>query len=123
MVVQDPYAPVSGPQDDEQAEDDVSTPERLRAPRAAFTCGGCGATWRGTAVAHCGGCHRSFSGPSTFDDHRSQYGDRGACLDPATVLVKTGPRAGTPLLVLRPDGIWAGPEMTDDRKRRAFGRT
>lgn len=40
----------------------------------------CGAVWGGLRTAHCAaeGCHKTFSGPSNFDEHRP-----GECRDPA----------------------------------------
>jgi len=35
--------------------------------------------WGGYRQCHCAGCHRTFSGLSTFDAHRLA----GGCLDPA----------------------------------------
>jgi hypothetical protein len=84
------------------------------------TCSGCTTTWTGTRLCHCGNCHRSFSGVGHFDAHRSQYGDRGSCTDPATLTIRDGARAGEPAMYLR-DGIWSGPEMTDEQKQARFG--
>ncbi len=83
-----------------------------------ITCGGCTATWTALGTAHCGACHRSFSTVGLFDAHRSQYGERGRCLDPATLTVRSGGRRA--LLELR-DGLWCGPEMTDEEKLARFG--
>jgi hypothetical protein len=77
-------------------------------------CGGCDASWTGTSICHCGSCHRSFSGIGLFDKHRSQYGERGACVDPATL---TGRDTGQPLMHHR-DGMWRGPETTDEGKAK-----
>jgi len=85
-----------------------------------ITCGGCTATWTALGTAHCGACHRSFSTVGLFDAHRSQYGERGRCLDPATLTVRRGPHAGQPIMVLR-DGIWSRPEMTEAEKLARFG--
>lgn len=71
----------------------------------------CGKEWSGTRACHCGGCHETFSGIALFDKHRSQYGEHGRCLDPATL-------AGVELR----DGVWSRPEMDADAKARAFGR-
>jgi len=86
-------------------------------------CGGCDTTWTGTSPCHCGGsggCHRTFGSARYFDAHRVQYGDRGSCADPATVTIQTGTHAGEPFMVLR-DGMWRGPEMTDEQKLARFG--
>jgi hypothetical protein len=73
------------------------------------SCSGCTATWTGLAVCHCAaaGCHQTFGSISLFDAHRSQAGEHGHCLDPATIL-----RAGQCRMFLR-DNIWRGPEMPD----------
>jgi hypothetical protein len=50
-------------------------------------CGRCGAEWTGYNTCHCAGCHRTFTGITAFDQHRSgshAWGQRH-CLDPATV--------------------------------------
>jgi hypothetical protein len=82
------------------------------------TCGGCDATWGGTSPCHCAvpGCHQTFVGVSLFDAHRSQYGERGSCTHPTEVRN----RAGEQVMFLR-DGMWRGPEMTDDQKTARFG--
>lgn len=88
--------------------------------RGLITCGGCDARWTGPNRAHCSGCHRTFSGPTLFDAHRHQRGDRGGCEDPAALLVQRGPRTGQPVMFLR-DGIWSGPEMDEATKAKRFG--
>lgn len=49
----------------------------------------CGKQWSGKQTAHCGGCHRTFSGLGTFMAHRvtPEGGEQGehVCVDPATV--------------------------------------
>lgn len=80
-----------------------------------ITCSGCDHAWSGTGAAHCASCHHTFATAGLFDLHRSQYGERGACLEPEQVL-KSGVRA----LFLR-DGMWRGPELTDEQRVR-FGR-
>lgn len=80
------------------------------------TCATCPDTWTAGGAAHCSRCHRLFSTPSMFDKHRSQYGERGACLDPETVVDNKGER----VLFLR-DGMWRGPEMTAAQKAARFG--
>jgi hypothetical protein len=77
----------------------------------------CGARWTDLRVAHCGECHVSFGGPSQFDLHRHQRGEHGGCLDPETITNQRGER----LLFQRDDGVWRGPEMSDEAKAAAFG--
>lgn len=76
-------------------------------------CGGCDATWTGTSICHCANCHRTFSGLGHFDAHRSQYGERGSCIDPATLTAQGGKRIGEPLMFFR-EGMWRGPETDAD---------
>lgn len=38
----------------------------------------CGARWAGANTSHCGNCHDTFSGVSTFDRHRRD----GRCVAP-----------------------------------------
>ena len=84
------------------------------------TCSGCSATWTGTSVCHCSSCHRTFAGVRVFDLHRTQYGEHGTCRRPADMIVTSGLRAGEPVMFLR-DGIWRGPELSDEQKSR-FGQ-
>jgi hypothetical protein len=82
-----------------------------------FTCGGCGASWTGLAAAHCSACHRTFAAARLFDDHRSMVGPRehGSCRNPVTIT-----RGGKRIMFWR-EGMWRGPEMTDeDRARRGW---
>ncbi len=41
----------------------------------------CGVRWSGNRTCHCGACHHTVSGVSTFDAHRRN----GQCLHPADV--------------------------------------
>lgn len=68
-------------------------------------------------AAHCSGCHETFSAPGLFDKHRSARGEHGVCLDPTQVRHGT---SGYRLLFFR-DGMWRGPEMTEDQKNARFG--
>lgn len=86
----------------------------------AITCTGCPARWTATGAAHCASCHRTFSSPRLFDAHRSTRGELGSCVDPVTLTVQTGARAGEPVMFFR-DGMWRGPEMTDEQKLAAYG--
>lgn len=71
------------------------------------TCGGCPAEWYGLNIAHCAGCHETFSTIQHFDSHRSQQGERGRCLDPAGLKVGgEGKYAGEPLLRRNRRGFW-----------------
>lgn len=68
----------------------------------------CGASWTGMARAHCGGCHELFSGPSSFDKHRSAK--KGyICVDPASVG-----------LVQLNDSIWQEP--IDEKGKEYFSK-
>jgi hypothetical protein len=65
----------------------------------------CGARWAGTTTCHCGGktgCHRTFSGASTFDRHRRG----GQCLDPEA--------AGLALLAGRAYACWGYPVVASE---------
>ncbi len=81
------------------------------------TCSGCPATWTGLSTCHCSGCHQTFAGVGLFDAHRTQYGESGKCRRPADMIVAGGLRAGEPAMFFR-EGVWRGPEMTDEEKRR-----
>ena len=93
----------------------VSTPlpsPQNRSQRVApvITCSGCDNTWTGQGRMHCSGCHRLFAGLGLFDAHRRDVRGSGTCLDPAT------------LPAMRLDnGVWRGPEMTDEQKAKRFG--
>lgn len=78
-------------------------------------CGGCDATWTGTSACHCSACHMTFAGVKLFDAHRHQRGERGGCLDPEQVTNARGER-----VMLYRDGMWRGPEMSEEAKA-AFG--
>lgn len=71
-----------------------------------ISCGGCPARWTGQSRAHCGACHRTFAGVTYFDQHRRAF----TCVDPAGI---EGMR--------EVDGIWRGPEMTEEAKLARFG--
>ncbi len=63
----------------------------------------CGSRWGGLNTCHCAadGCHRTFSGVSTFDRHRRD----GRCIDPATV--------GMAALPSRPYECWGYPNEAE----------
>jgi hypothetical protein len=79
-----------------------AVPEAVKRMTAPLTCGGCLSTWSGLGRAHCGvgGCHRTFTGVTAFDRHRSS----GGCANP----VDLG-------MVLRDGGIWGAPAMTPEQ--------
>lgn len=93
---------------------------KLDQPEKKFnTCRGCKATWTGTAVCHCTGCHQTFAGVTAFDNHRdhsASMGEHGGCRRPAEMLTKDGERT----LWLR-DGVWRAPEMTEAQKTARWG--
>ena len=74
------------------------------------THGACGQSWSGgERSGHCGGCHRTFYGLSTFDRHRR---DR-TCLDPATL---PGPWWQDD------DSQWHyGQRLTEEQKQKMWG--
>lgn len=78
-----------------------------------ISCNGCTERWTAVGAAHCSGCHRTFSTYRLFDLHRSTSGEHGVCLDPASVK-----KNGENLLDFR-NGMWRGPEMTEEQKARA----
>jgi hypothetical protein len=88
--------------------------ERAGERRTGPSCNGCGAVWSGLSACHCSACHRTFAGIGLFDRHRDQHGERGKCVDPATLT------KGTPI-VFR-DGMWRGPEMDEATKAKRFGK-
>lgn len=70
----------------------------------------CGATWTGQQKCHCAACHRTFSGLTTFDKHRTyvEGADRRLCRDDdALAKLKITPRE---------DGTYGGPPLTDEQK-------
>lgn len=79
--------------------------------KTLITCGGCDATWTGSTFTHCANCHRTFGGVALFDRHRQAYGEHGKCLNPATVFTSQGER-----LMFCRDGIWRGPEPTEEQR-------
>ena len=69
-------------------------------------CPRCAARWSALGVARCSACHRVFSTAAAFDRHRTARGDRGGCIEPATIRAARG----EPVMVDR-DGMWRAPEM------------
>lgn len=63
----------------------VRAHEQVRGTRShqdlPFGCGRCDSRWSGNQTCHCGVCHLTFSGVSTFDAHRQP----GHCLHPLFV--------------------------------------
>lgn len=57
-------------------------------------------------IAHCSGCHQTFSVIDHFDAHRSSRGERGACLDPGSILYASGIRKGKPRYRRNAHGVW-----------------
>lgn len=85
---------------------------------SAITCGGCPATWTATGAAHCACCHQTFSTWRLFDAHRHARGEHGGCLDPSAIVNGV---TGERVMFLR-EGMWRGPELTDEQKARMRGR-
>lgn len=94
----------------------MTAPSTPTAP-TLIVCGDCTTTWTAGGAAHCSACHRLFSTPRLFDLHRStKGGEHGSCLAPDLIANASGDR----LLFLR-DGMWRGPEMTEEQKLARFG--
>jgi hypothetical protein len=78
------------------APDEHAGPKRHKGDRKRkvdwITCSGCDNHWTGLAVMHCSKCHRTFTGISAFDLHRtgSHAASTRTCLDPVTVFNKAG---------------------------------
>lgn len=79
-------------------------------------CGGCDERWTALNACHCCACHQTFGTAGLFDLHRSQFGERGACLDPASLTTATG-APGMRLLA----GLWRGPALDEETKLKRFG--
>jgi hypothetical protein len=94
-----------------------NTPTRATQTQTGASCNGCGTTWTGLSRAHCAACHRTFAAAGLFDRHRSTTGDHGTCLNPATLTNANGER-----VMFHRDGMWRGPELTDEQKNTLFGR-
>ena len=85
-----------------------------------ITCNGCDRVWTATGAAHCAACHAApFATAGLFDQHRSAAGEHGTCLDPEKILNR---RTGERMMFLR-NGMWRGPEMTDEQKLARFSAT
>ena len=69
----------------------------------------CGATWGGRQACHCAGCHRSFTGESSFVRHRRDL----QCVDPATARRKDG----SPAFELNARGQWATAQTEKQKDR------
>lgn len=93
-----------------------ATGSGIHIPASAIHCR-CGAWWTGFNSGHCTACHRTFTGLSAFDAHRTGSHAAGTrhCLDPETLRTE----AGEPVLVPanKPwpgwslPGTWEGPEL------------
>lgn len=70
----------------------------------------CGATWTGQRMCHCAACHRTFSGLTTFDDHRHYLDgtDERGCRDDVWLAEHD--------ITPREDGTYGGPPMTAEQK-------
>jgi hypothetical protein len=96
------------------------TESRERKSAPPNTCSTCSATWTGNSACHCAGCHHTFVSATLFDAHRTQHGERGVCRRPADLTFTSGQRAGDPVMFFR-EGMWRGPEMTEEQKLARFG--
>jgi hypothetical protein len=69
-------------------------------PPVLIRCNGCSTTWTGAMACHCASCHRTFTGVTAFDLHRTG----GRCNDPETLVTKLG----EPRLVRVTKRYWSG---------------
>ena len=67
--------------------------------RPPHGCGKCKARWSGLRMCHCRGCHRTFTGLSTYDAHFT----RGVTCGTEAQLRKAG------IVTVRP-GVWGRTE-------------
>jgi hypothetical protein len=63
-------------------------PENVRDAECKGACTDCDIKWRGDAIAHCKGCHETFSSDSGFFLHRRAF----KCTPPEEVKHKDGSR-------------------------------
>lgn len=77
-------------------------------------CNTCHVTWGGLSRCHCCACHITFSSVRYFDQHRWSRGKEHGCWHPSEL--RTG---GLPLVCR--DGVWGGPEMSEEQKLARFG--
>lgn len=89
---------------------------RATATQTGASCNGCHTHWTGLTRAHCAACHQTFAAPGLFDRHRTTTGDHGTCHNPATITNAAGER-----IMFYRDGMWRGPELTDEQKTALFG--
>lgn len=116
-----PATTVQAAHDATDGERGASLRRRIDHPSTRITCNGCDHVWTARDAAHCGSCHTApFSTAPLFDAHRRETGERGTCLDPGRVTIRSGKRKGQRVMYLR-DGMWRGPEMSDEAKAKAFG--
>lgn len=66
----------------------------------------CNQSWTALTAAHCAVCHRTFSAVSLFDKHRKV--NSGECAIPGGVEFR--------------NGMWRGPEMSEEVKALRRGR-
>jgi len=55
-------------------------------PPLLIECNGCVNAWTGSSACHCCGCHRTFTGVTAFDIHRTG----GTCNPPTSLLTEKG---------------------------------
>jgi hypothetical protein len=60
--------------------------EMVLAKQPPHSCSGCSLRWDGLLTCHCTGCHRTFTGITACEKHRTGTHAKGRyCLDPAVV--------------------------------------
>jgi hypothetical protein len=69
--------------------------------------------WTGNRTAHCGNCHRTFSGTSAFDQHQTAWTPGTDCPDPRTRgLIATTKKYGD---------LWSWPAQDPTRRQIRYG--
>ncbi|QCX81203.1 hypothetical protein C9F11_38100 [Streptomyces sp. YIM 121038] len=85
-------------------------------PKNAIVHGACGSWWTGAERSHCGGCCRTFSSLTAFDQHRKG----GRCNNPATIALAARQKPhGTLWGWPAPIGGYTGPRTRNDIEEAA----
>lgn len=84
-------------------------------------CGKCKAHWSGAGRAHCGGCHKTFSGLTAFDAHQRGNTEGQTCGDPTEKGMELREKSwGTYWAYPAPENgfAWATPVANPERTKK-----